>query len=47
MDELLLIWDQGGERPYEVLQELNRYDEFLKYLFVFCETNQVILSRNR
>ena len=32
LEELLLIWDQAGERPYEVLQELGKYDRFLDYL---------------
>ena len=32
IEELLRIWDQAGERPYEVLQELGVYDEFLQYL---------------
>lgn len=32
MDELLKIWSEAGERPYELLQELNRYEEFLDYL---------------
>lgn len=29
---MLKIWDQAGERPYEVLQEEGLYDEFMDIL---------------
>ena len=32
MQPLLQLWDQAGERPYEVLIEEGVYDEFLRYL---------------
>lgn len=32
LKHILQLWDQAGERPYEVLQEEGLYDDFIRYL---------------
>nr|WIL02946.1 hypothetical protein Cbor_119 [Cedratvirus borely]WIL03407.1 hypothetical protein Cplu_114 [Cedratvirus plubellavi] len=32
LEKMLRIWDQAGERPYEVLMEQGLYDEFMSIL---------------
>lgn len=32
IDEILTMWDQAGDRPYEVLIEYGKYDLFIAYL---------------
>lgn len=32
LNHCLQLWDQAGERPYEVLKQENLYDQFMNYI---------------